>query len=251
MPRSTAACCISFANFGKCSLIWMPGTDVSIGRNSPRMLSGASGLRSNVSRWLGPPAIHSRMHDLACGCSAACAASRPSQPLSVPPAAASERNSRREMIAFAWIERLLRCSVVQRKLAGHQQRPGQFPVGGLRRCPRSRSCSRASCCSSAVGRRDRIVRNRSSTTSSAERPPAGDPRDQRGDVPAGELRRVHLPQQVRNAALVARRVGVAVVARRTGRTRAARPAARRSPASSPAGRESSPASRTTARPRAP
>ena len=47
------------------SPIWMPGTDVAIapsvrrGRRRP-----ASGLGSNVSTWLGPPSIQSRMHDL-------------------------------------------------------------------------------------------------------------------------------------------------------------------------------------------
>src|SRR6266571_1587715 len=37
----------------------MPGTAVLIGLYGPRISGGASGLRSQVSRWLGPP--HSRM----------------------------------------------------------------------------------------------------------------------------------------------------------------------------------------------
>ncbi len=91
----SAACFISLANFGKCSLMRMPGTDVSIGLNSPRTSAGASGLGSNVSMWLGPPAIQSRMHDLGRGPSGAAAASRPSQPHSDAPAAAAATNSRR------------------------------------------------------------------------------------------------------------------------------------------------------------
>src|SRR5688572_2722851 len=36
-----------------------------MGRNGPRTSSGASGLRSKVSRWLGPPHMNRRMHRLA------------------------------------------------------------------------------------------------------------------------------------------------------------------------------------------
>ena len=43
------------ANNGNCSLISIPGTLVFIGLNSPRRSAGASGLRSNVSCWGGPP----------------------------------------------------------------------------------------------------------------------------------------------------------------------------------------------------
>src|SRR4051794_8614093 len=44
----------------------MPGTRVSIALNGPPF--AWPGLRSNVSIWLGPPAIHSRMHErLRCG----------------------------------------------------------------------------------------------------------------------------------------------------------------------------------------
>src|SRR5206468_5668005 len=48
---------------GRCSPIWMPGTLVAIGLNSPRTSTGALGLRSYMSMWLGPPASHSRMTD--------------------------------------------------------------------------------------------------------------------------------------------------------------------------------------------
>ena len=41
---------------GRCSPTSIPGTFVAIGRNSPRNSAGASGFRSYMSRWLGPPA---------------------------------------------------------------------------------------------------------------------------------------------------------------------------------------------------
>ena len=67
------------ATFGRCSLILMPGTLVAISLKGPPL--AWPGLRSKVSIWLGPPFIHSRMHErLRCGSSAAAAASRPSQP---------------------------------------------------------------------------------------------------------------------------------------------------------------------------
>src|SRR3954468_22787786 len=59
MLRTTTPWCITFATFGRCSLIWRPGTLVGIGLNSPAPL--LSGLRSKVSLWLGPPSIQSRM----------------------------------------------------------------------------------------------------------------------------------------------------------------------------------------------
>ena len=39
----------------------MPGTLVDIAWNSPRISAGASGLGSNVSKWLGPPSSQIRM----------------------------------------------------------------------------------------------------------------------------------------------------------------------------------------------
>src|SRR5215218_10202543 len=62
MERRRAAWCISLAIFGRCSLICTPGTLVSIGLKVPAL--AVPGFRSNVSLWLGPPAIHSRMQDL-------------------------------------------------------------------------------------------------------------------------------------------------------------------------------------------
>src|SRR5947209_19314757 len=62
MPRNSAILSVCWASLGRCSLISMPGTLVWIGLNSPA--PALCGLRSNVSLWLGPPSIHSRMHDL-------------------------------------------------------------------------------------------------------------------------------------------------------------------------------------------
>src|SRR5262245_2631053 len=57
----------------------MPGTLVAVSLNGPPL--ACPGLRSKVSSWLGPPAIHSRMHDrLRRGSVVARAARRPSQP---------------------------------------------------------------------------------------------------------------------------------------------------------------------------
>ena len=45
------------------SLIRMPGTAVAAGLYGPRISAGASGFRSQVSRWLGPPHSRMKMHD--------------------------------------------------------------------------------------------------------------------------------------------------------------------------------------------
>src|SRR5947207_7492271 len=98
MLRMMAACSICFANFGKCSLIWMPETEVGIGLNSRASL--VPGLRSKVSLWVGPPSIHSRMHDLCLApVCAACEASTFIQPDSAgarTPAEDSLKKSRRD-----------------------------------------------------------------------------------------------------------------------------------------------------------
>src|SRR3954453_13537742 len=80
----------------------MPLTEVLIGLNSPASL--VPGFMSKVSFWLGPPSIHSRMHDL---CQApdpaACAAIRSSQPDAedrAPAAAENLRNARRDTSAL-------------------------------------------------------------------------------------------------------------------------------------------------------
>src|SRR5205807_3308128 len=93
-----AASFSSPANRGKCSLMRMPGTAVGISLKGPPW--AVPGFRSKVSLWLGPPSIHSRMHDL---CLAPVAAARPASTLSQPdsdapvtPAAVSLSRSRRD-----------------------------------------------------------------------------------------------------------------------------------------------------------
>ena len=53
------------ASLGRCSQIRRPGTDVSIGLNSPRMPSGASGFMSNESCWPSPPLSRITITDFA------------------------------------------------------------------------------------------------------------------------------------------------------------------------------------------
>ena len=53
--------CICLATLGRCSVIFTPGAEVSIGLNGPPFFS-LSGFRSQMSRWLGPPPIQSTMH---------------------------------------------------------------------------------------------------------------------------------------------------------------------------------------------
>src|ERR1017187_8853175 len=48
------------ATLGRCSVIFTPGADVSIGLKGPPFFS-LSGFKSQMSRWLGPPPIHSTM----------------------------------------------------------------------------------------------------------------------------------------------------------------------------------------------
>src|SRR5437667_4278611 len=101
MLRTTTPWCMTLAVFARCSLISMPGAEVAIGLNSPAPL--LCGLRSKVSLWLGPPAIHSRMHDLALAETAGAAAparwaktcSQPDIEAAPTPAAESCRNLRR------------------------------------------------------------------------------------------------------------------------------------------------------------
>src|SRR5262245_32442890 len=86
------------AIFGRCSLILMPATLVSISLKGPPL--AWSGFRSNVSMWEGPPFIHSRMQErLRCGCLAASSAKASIQPdaeVATTPAAANLNHSRRD-----------------------------------------------------------------------------------------------------------------------------------------------------------
>src|SRR5262245_11704917 len=55
----------SLARRGKYSTNRTPGTEVGLVANSPRISAGASGLGSNVSRWLGPPTWYKKMQEQA------------------------------------------------------------------------------------------------------------------------------------------------------------------------------------------
>src|SRR6266852_8585737 len=55
------------AKRGRCSLSWIPGTEVAIGLNSPRTSLGAAGFMSHISRWLGPPFKKTRIQESALG----------------------------------------------------------------------------------------------------------------------------------------------------------------------------------------
>ena len=59
------ACPSARPGTGRCSQIRMPGTAVSIGLNSPRMPSGASGFMSNESCWPSPPLSRITITDFA------------------------------------------------------------------------------------------------------------------------------------------------------------------------------------------
>ena len=57
---------ITCASRGSRSQTFKPATLEGMQPSSPRISSGASGLGSNVSSWLGEPYMKRRMHDLAC-----------------------------------------------------------------------------------------------------------------------------------------------------------------------------------------
>src|SRR4051794_3268 len=48
-------------HMGSMSVNWMPGTAVDLTPNSPRYSTGALGLGSHMSMWLGPPRIQRMM----------------------------------------------------------------------------------------------------------------------------------------------------------------------------------------------
>src|ERR1041384_1190372 len=64
MERMITNLSIIRAMRGKSSQIWMPGTLVEIGRNSPRISEGELGFRSKESMWEGPPGRKMLMIDL-------------------------------------------------------------------------------------------------------------------------------------------------------------------------------------------
>ena len=53
------------ANLGRCSQICKPGVWVGMGRNSPRISAGASGLGAKLSCCASPPDRKIKMQDLA------------------------------------------------------------------------------------------------------------------------------------------------------------------------------------------
>src|SRR5438445_4809287 len=107
MLRKSARCSICLAILGRCSLIWMPGTEVGIA------LYSLPAFKSNVCDWAGPPCIHRRMHDLCLvpwlAARAARSASSPNQPDVDPattPAAASLSSSRRDGLMVSTFQEL-------------------------------------------------------------------------------------------------------------------------------------------------
>src|SRR5262249_14239676 len=110
IDRMIAILSACLAIFGKCWLIRMPGTVVSISLNGPPFLW--PGLRSNVSICDGPPDIHSRMTDFFFffGSGPTARANAPNQPQTDPattPAADSVIHSRRDRRGRSSIGRLL------------------------------------------------------------------------------------------------------------------------------------------------
>src|SRR5262245_693689 len=97
------------ASCGKCSLILMPGTLVSISLTGPPFLW--PGLRSKVSICEGPPFIHKRMQAfLRAGCAAAAAARFSIQPdMDTPakPRLVRRNQSRRLRVGFMGVLLLL------------------------------------------------------------------------------------------------------------------------------------------------
>ena len=63
IERMREKCCVRPESRGCSSLIRIPGTFEAIGLYGPRISSGAPGLRSQVSMWLGPPQSRTKMHD--------------------------------------------------------------------------------------------------------------------------------------------------------------------------------------------
>src|SRR4051812_5911009 len=91
---------MNLAILGRCSLTWMPATEVSMALNGPPL--AWPGLGSNVSSWLGPPFIHRRMHDFrrlgSAAVSSASALSQPEYEQPTTPADTTFSQSRREKV---------------------------------------------------------------------------------------------------------------------------------------------------------
>ena len=102
MVRTTQNLSEIAASRGRCSPISRPGVREAMGRNGPRIFSGASGFRSKVSSWLGPPNRKRKITDLAratgaAGVARASAASSPGRLMPNRPAPAASSSVRRVM----------------------------------------------------------------------------------------------------------------------------------------------------------
>src|SRR5690242_13380958 len=115
---SRSAC---FARPGRCSENFKPGTEVSISLNVEPL--AWPGFKSNVSIWLGPPLIHSRMHERErAGCVSAPRARASNQPdidPAITPVDESFIHSRRER----WGVNMVGFLVIHDEFRAVQQRP--------------------------------------------------------------------------------------------------------------------------------
>src|SRR5262245_47709717 len=125
MLRRMAPSCIHLATFDRCSLIWMPGTEVAIGWNSPA--SFVPGFMSKVSFCDGPPTIHSTMHDYVLALVWAVWAARTlSQPdIDTAPAVVYFRRSRRDGFV---VMRIPQWSAIESKLTAINKCPEDVVV---------------------------------------------------------------------------------------------------------------------------
>src|SRR5579864_3139964 len=112
---------------GRCSQICIPGTLVEIGLNSPRISLGASGFRSNVSKWPHPPLCHSRMQEIS---RLAPARSTPSRLMPKAPSEPMRRKSRRPKSDVRFVIMAHSLMIVQ-ELLRVQQRPQQILIAAL------------------------------------------------------------------------------------------------------------------------
>src|SRR6476469_2808042 len=90
----------------------MPGTVVATGRYGPRISAGASGLRSQVSRWLGPPHNRMKMHDFSAvgplfgrSIRAASVPGTPRPRVLIPPSWSSCRRDNGDEALIKWLRR--------------------------------------------------------------------------------------------------------------------------------------------------
>src|SRR4051812_47286184 len=126
----TAISASALAIFGQCSATRRPGTADAIVLVGPWL--GESGLGSNDSNWLGPPAIQSRMQARFCFLSSSAWAARlPRQPSPAVPTAAARRNVRRLTVprgetrtdTHAWGAAVMAASLLEQELGRIHQRP--------------------------------------------------------------------------------------------------------------------------------